>query len=395
MFKKTLYCLFFLLLPFVTKPFVSCCILEKDGKKIVILGTQKTEQPLEWAQNQLFLQFINNYGRKPNASKITILLNSPSYFTAYESGHSHKPTNLTDLLEKKKYEQPNGKIKIRHFEPRIEKETGAVPTFLRDSIPRIAHMPKDKDFKAILLEINSTYLLDRNVTVGSYLKTLNDWHQRIITKWVPQIKDSQAKAIFAQLVKNFEISLSWAKGQFTSHTDKNLIDTLLSSLQQTKSQEPCLTLLKDYTQYLLCGLDYTYVQLGLIYNTLVQKSKQDIQFIITDQNQCSLLVGFFESHNYDKKTESVTDLKKKQHQITCGFSSHNIKEIHNVLYPNNPYTYKQFRQLHINLNLCVCGNKTNLRKCSNCKKITYCSVACQKKDWKLHKPECKKLSGQE
>lgn len=37
----------------------------------------------------------------------------------------------------------------------------------------------------------------------------------------------------------------------------------------------------------------------------------------------------------------------------------------------------------------VCQSTENLKLCSRCKKVCYCSAACQKKDWSLHKPDCK------
>jgi TPR repeat protein len=37
----------------------------------------------------------------------------------------------------------------------------------------------------------------------------------------------------------------------------------------------------------------------------------------------------------------------------------------------------------------VCGEKSALR-CSNCLGAFYCSIPCQKKDWKTHKVTCKK-----
>jgi len=33
----------------------------------------------------------------------------------------------------------------------------------------------------------------------------------------------------------------------------------------------------------------------------------------------------------------------------------------------------------------------NLKRCSKCKKKWYCSVECQKKNWKFHKKNCKKI----
>lgn len=37
----------------------------------------------------------------------------------------------------------------------------------------------------------------------------------------------------------------------------------------------------------------------------------------------------------------------------------------------------------------ICEQKLNLKKCSNCKIVSYCSVDCQRKDWNDHKILCK------
>lgn len=37
-----------------------------------------------------------------------------------------------------------------------------------------------------------------------------------------------------------------------------------------------------------------------------------------------------------------------------------------------------------------CQKKDNpLQACSGCQRVTYCSVECQKLDWKAHRPACK------
>ena len=36
----------------------------------------------------------------------------------------------------------------------------------------------------------------------------------------------------------------------------------------------------------------------------------------------------------------------------------------------------------------VCRTEGQMKRCARCKKAYYCSVACQKKEWKTHKPNC-------
>jgi hypothetical protein len=38
-----------------------------------------------------------------------------------------------------------------------------------------------------------------------------------------------------------------------------------------------------------------------------------------------------------------------------------------------------------------CGSPHSLKNCSSCRSVRYCSVACQQKDWKAHKVDCKRL----
>jgi len=47
------------------------------------------------------------------------------------------------------------------------------------------------------------------------------------------------------------------------------------------------------------------------------------------------------------------------------------------------------KKLLVPANCEVCGTKNrNMYYCSKCKSIKYCSVECQRADWKKHKPVC-------
>ena len=38
------------------------------------------------------------------------------------------------------------------------------------------------------------------------------------------------------------------------------------------------------------------------------------------------------------------------------------------------------------------GDGSQLRKCSRCRFVYYCGISCQKKDWRVHKHECKRIT---
>ena len=40
------------------------------------------------------------------------------------------------------------------------------------------------------------------------------------------------------------------------------------------------------------------------------------------------------------------------------------------------------------------GGAVALKRCANCRAIFYCSPACQKKNWKMHKKGCKQLKAE-
>lgn len=82
--------------------------------------------------------------------------------------------------------------------------------------------------------------------------------------------------------------------------------------------------------------------------------------------------SFCLSHRYDKKEE-------KKNTVASVYPEEEKNTVANVEH-NNESKYTCF----------FCKNKcSNIKVCGNCKKVRYCSVGCQKKDWENHKSKCK------
>jgi len=119
------------------------------------------------------------------------------------------------------------------------------------------------------------------------------------------------------------------------------------------------------------------------------KRNNVITLIICDQERVLLLESLFSIIGYNKEvyqfgsTNSVYLNAMKNHlDGTVGkglkvVSSHHFQNFINKLIGC--------------CNFCGQFSKKKLKKCSICKAAWYCSKECQRKDWKKHKPDCKKM----
>ncbi|KAL1543881.1 histone-lysine N-methyltransferase ASHR1-like [Salvia divinorum] len=91
----------------------------------------------------------------------------------------------------------------------------------------------------------------------------------------------------------------------------------------------------------------------------------------------------------DKKSLKFSTLPEKGR---CLFAARDFSP-GEVLLSENPYVCVPNKNKESPLCKCEwCFSTTNLKKCSGCHVIWYCSSKCQRSDWKLHSAECKVLS---
>ncbi|KZS89763.1 hypothetical protein SISNIDRAFT_526118 [Sistotremastrum niveocremeum HHB9708] len=61
--------------------------------------------------------------------------------------------------------------------------------------------------------------------------------------------------------------------------------------------------------------------------------------------------------------------------------------------PIGPLTMSDLGKLNAEAGCFICGSNDNHLRCTGCQSIIYCSKACQKEDWRRHKPLCNSLAG--
>lgn len=99
---------------------------------------------------------------------------------------------------------------------------------------------------------------------------------------------------------------------------------------------------------------------------------------------------------HDKDTGVMLDMRRPSHLIEWVTKSDTppASEL------PAPYTYTTIRTptyavttMTDNANVVTCercgGACTPVKKCARCLSVAYCSVECQKADWRTHKPECR------
>jgi hypothetical protein len=94
---------------------------------------------------------------------------------------------------------------------------------------------------------------------------------------------------------------------------------------------------------------------------------------------------------YPTIDELIADIVKDGQHATPDLIDRRIAEI---IEGNGATSTSTTDRACLDLSICSTCNKTStvetpLNLCGGCKKIRYCSQACQKKDWREHKKKCK------
>ncbi|KAJ3435635.1 btk-binding protein-related [Anaeramoeba flamelloides] len=120
-----------------------------------------------------------------------------------------------------------------------------------------------------------------------------------------------------------------------------------------------------------------------------EKKKSLIKYFVTDTS------GFSEStfrnvlkliYTGKLSIEDFNLTVKAEIQRTCAFYEMNGK---NTI-KGNLKLYEEKIQKRKQMKCHVCSKQGELFRCSRCFKVVYCSVNCQRKDWRKHKNHCKK-----
>lgn len=109
--------------------------------------------------------------------------------------------------------------------------------------------------------------------------------------------------------------------------------------------------------------------------------------------QTSILkVSFLREGDTDCIMMCLDNLTQVAVQWKIGDNLETTKNNINVLRNHFNSLGMQHESITYNTTSCQkCGKTINLKMCGRCHKVFYCSVECQRSDWKHHKINCKKI----
>jgi hypothetical protein len=105
--------------------------------------------------------------------------------------------------------------------------------------------------------------------------------------------------------------------------------------------------------------------------------------IIIDNSRNQVAVGSIDSSNEDFK-----DFSKQLKKLGVNYT-------HTILSGDKQSGYYVQAVMERRSECVICKSTKSIKKCSRCRKVPYCSQACQKADWKEHKKVCKEVTTKE
>lgn len=337
-----------------------------ENKKIIILGDfHKTlNAKAEEQYINILLSFFNNQ-EKLIEHKTMVLLEAPTKpFTQKNiCGLNISPTkknsfinNLNPLITNNPYQNVTFKnADIRTFTKELHEIFNIIQE-IEDYSQNNNNFPVRKN----------EYLKKFNVTIKDYLiylQTLKHITEEVSENYV------ELKEISKQVL----IGLETQKNLFIKATQKLIPeDSFLKLILQENNSESLKTAINKWTNFIICTDGYV-TDLCFVRSILDS---------LKTNNTIVIAAG-------DRHASQIKLFLSKKYRLSSSEGATYYEDINN----SQPIELQKFNALFKNEKNCtVCFKDIESnQRCSQCKKVYYCSRECQIEDWKFHKKVCKPL----
>ena len=408
--------------------FISYCFLTKDGKEVLVAGLSHSQQLKEISESdakKLFatIPFCHE--------KINCFYEAPDEISIQEKSAVKQSIVLQDVMVTRieEFKQTagyqNSLFRFHNFEPRTELCSDNIVDFLEQQLEMVLTDPDDNSNPYDSLRKYKKELRKYDLqTIKHYFDALDNTWEPTIAKWAKQLgEDHPLYNYFIQQQQEFNKSIKQVKNELRSF-DQNtkIIVAIVSLLQKEKSKEKVLSRFRELQTLFLKKIDFKYIELGFFVKILKDQEKNPKTMIIAGHAHTQQLTSMLLKSGYSVKTQASV-FQNGYIRTTPQFrgvffnrllnfvvskedrcSEEEIQEmIRNASdeATNSSARHRAPKELtHKKVSTCNTCRKEKtehqkLQQCSRCKAVSYCSRACQKKDWKQHKTKCKQLAGQE
>jgi len=148
------------------------------------------------------------------------------------------------------------------------------------------------------------------------------------------------------------------------------IDVIIKALKEDKFEE-IVGFLRDWFSYFslhACTM--------LAFKTVLQSINEHRSVLLIGSPKLSMIIHTLLRYSTEHKEGAVKE-EIRTPPMTDEFGQDQIKKL-----------LHSMRNILLDLRCQTCGNSLDLMRCRGCKKVRYCSVDCQKKDWPQHKLTC-------
>ncbi len=370
------------------KGFANFTLLEHpQGNRVLLIGDFHLEEVSDNMVKHL-QDFLTAAHRLPRHSGITSYYELEERNACHESLHDPYLAPAFRVLLAHALFHPTCPLNLQPYEPRsqISEPLNSIGTMhLNELVIACYKQSIQENFKCdpffikwkrTAHDINMLSLREVLTYASENLTKIRTWLQ----SYAPSTPQHQ---LFERLLQRYLASQQQLNNLFAGlNPDMPFQLAYLEIFERCQSCSELKVKVRQTTSLIMSGIDYAFADAGFLHKLLKQVPGSKTVLIAGDDHRVAIK-GYLQEMGFEVRDDVAT-----------------IESIDGIAYGERhmPEFGKRLQDALLLLAnadgtpICYSCQKVpqKLMHCSRCKLVSYCSIACQRKDWQTHKPWCKK-----
>lgn len=247
-------------------------------------------------------------------------------------------------------------------------------------------MLKDKSFVNNVINFMNTLYTDKSIR--DYFSQVNTLKHELI-KIIADLKlEDKVQDFLNSLLASLDDHVELGKKSI-ARFKFNEKSSVMSQFIQIAQQGSVQVIKEFHNKSVLPTIDIL-ADIGFIISIICNLQKYNQIVVYVGDSHAQVLNDFIKTIGFN------LTLKKKffsydenNHKVLLSRPAEELSDVLNKAFKKQEFAEQ--KAVSISCNSCaVCNKKQCQKRCSNCKKVYYCSADCQKSHWQKHKLDCKK-----